>query len=189
MRPIEVKTDLAFAQALKCVDYRIPAVEKNKRSGYLLALALRYGLIGAAASHHLLLSSSDEEEGELLRGISEWPCVVADHFRWQTECRLPFVGTPVSAEQFGKLTYQPLVTYLALYRRLCPLDQSLRAATEEFRYEHLGEIREGWGWFSGGNGIRGFNKIAEDSIRFALMFFERRQHGLDEVPEIALLGE
>jgi hypothetical protein len=189
MRPIEHRTDVNFSQALRCVQFRTPKQGTMKRQAYVHAIALRYGLIGAAACHHLLLSSGDEDEGVILDAMAGWPLIVEKHFRWESMDSLPFLSSPLLPTVLGNQAYQPLVGYLHGYKRLMPLEDCLRFACESYIYDNIEDIRSGWNWFQMLKPIREFRKVADESIHFALAFFERRQLDLEEVREIAILGE
>lgn len=189
MRPIEYRTDLNFMQALRCVEYRLPRQGSMHRSAYMHAVGLRYGLMGAAASHFLLLGARDDEEMPLMESIANWPLAVEEHFRWEVMTRLPLDPTPLLPTNLANQAYMPVVTYLDMYRRLCPLDECLNSAVDRYVKENADEIRSGWSLFANPRPMRDFKETARESVRFALLFFERRQAGLEEVPEIALLGE
>jgi hypothetical protein len=189
MKPIEERADIAFMQGLRCVEYRIPKAERLREPGYLLALALRYGLIGVAATHHLLLSADPDEESDVLALMRCWPRMVEDHVRWDVLHRLPYEELRAAPALIGRLAYKPLGTYLPLYRKLFPLEQALRVACDEYCQGHRSSIGEGWLWFLRPLGAKKFRQLCEESRDFALHFFERREAGLDELPEIALIGE
>jgi len=189
MRPIEFRADMDYRQALRCLEFRIPKVGELKSEGYALALGLRYGLIGAAATHHLLLSSNTEEERYVFESALGWPQVVADHVRHEIAHRLPYDAEGDYPELIGRLAQRPIETTVPLYRRMSPLDACLRTACEEYTQENLPEIRAGWPWLKWRRAMEEFRGHSEESIRYATCFFERRLHDLEEVREIALLGE
>jgi hypothetical protein len=189
MKPIYERADIAFMQALRCVEFRIPKIGRLKRPGYLVALGLRYGMAGVAASHHLLITADDDEEIELLDLIASYPRMVEDHVRWDVEHRLPIEESKMLPIYLARLSAHPLETYFPLYRRLCPLDYCLKSVAEAYVAEHESAIRDGWGFFQRGRAMREFSALAEQSAYYAKHFFERRQADLEEVPEIALIGE
>ena len=189
MKPIDEKVDVNFMQALRCVTYRLPQRYNLKRTGYAFALGLRYGLIGAATSHHLLVNCDVTEEHEVLGLVHHWPAMVEEHVRWAVIPRLPFQPSPAFPSLVGRLAYRPLQAYLALYRRICPLDQALQIATDIYVQDHPSAAYEGWPWWSRRTAAKRFREAGEDSIRYAKFFFERRQSDLDELPEIAVLDE
>jgi hypothetical protein len=189
MKPIYERADIAFMQALRCVEFRVPKLGRMKRPGYLAALGLRYGMIGVAASHHLLITADDDEEIVLLELIGSYPRMVEDHIRWDLERRLPLETSKMLPIYLAKLSAHPLETYFPLYRRLCPLDHCLRVVMDAYVEEHSSAIRDGWGLFLRRRAVSDFREMAEQSAYFAKQFFERRQADLDELPEIALIGE
>jgi hypothetical protein len=189
MKPIEERADIAYMQALRCVEFRIPKADGTRQPGYLVALALRYGLVGMAATHHLLLSADLDEEPDVLALMRCWPRMVEDHVRWDVLHKLPFDDLRAAPSQVGRLAYKPMATYLPLYRRLYPLEQCLNACIEEFRQAHSPSVAEGWLWFLRPLAFRHFHRLCQESHQYALHFFERREANLEELPEIALLGE
>lgn len=188
MKPIEERADVSFMQALKCVQYRLPSTYPSGSRSYSLSLGLRYGLIGVAASHHLLITADDEEELDVLAFMESWPDMVEDHVRWELMDRLP-AGVPVFPELIGSLSVQPLRVYLPLYRQLSPIDWALQRSCETYIEEHIDTIEEGWFWFQKRKSLRSFWDDAVQSACYARHFFDRRQADLEELPEIALIGE
>jgi len=189
MKPIDEKVDVNFMQALRCVTHRLPQRYNLRRTGYAFALGLRYGLIGAATSHHLLTQCEAAEEHDVLGLVHHWPAMVEEHVRWAVIPRLPFQPSAAFPSLVGRLAYRPLQAYLALYRRLCPLEQALQIASDIYIQDHPSAAYEGWPWWARAKAMRRFREAGEDSVRFAKLFYERRQSDLEEVAEIAVLGE
>jgi hypothetical protein len=189
MQPIEPRAGLDFDQALRCVEFRVPRQGDLRENGYALAVALRYGLMGAAAVHHLLLSTNDEDERLVLESAKCWSRIVNEHFRASMRDRLPIEIEGPMADSIGTISVLPIQISLHLYRRLCPAETCLATACHEFVAHHRDGIRRGWGWLGKRQADRAFQDSAETSLTMACRFFQRRQHGLDEVREIALLGE
>ena len=189
MRPIEYRTDMDFRQALRCVEYRIGPLRSLPPRTFLLALGLRYGLVGTAAIHHLLDAAAPDEERSVIESSIGWSQVVADHVRHQVMHHLPWDVEAQAPELIGRLAQLPVDTAMPLVRRSGPLPLALGLSIEEFVETHRRDIRQGWGWFRGRQREREFCDLAEASQFFALHFHERRSYDLDEVREIALLGE
>ena len=189
MKPIDEKVDVNFMQALRCVSFRLPQRYNLRRTGYAFALGLRYGLVGAATSHHLLINCDPIEEHDVFGLVHHWPAMVEEHVRWAVIPRLPFQPSPAFPSLVGRLAYRPLQAYLALYKRLCPLEQALQIATDIYVQDHPNAAHEGWPWWSRTGAQRRFREAGEDSIRYAQSFFERREANLEELPEIAILDE
>jgi hypothetical protein len=189
MDPIDVRADTTFSQALRCVQYRLPQSQGFKAPGYVLALGVRYGMIGMAASHHLLVTSEEYEEGRAISMVDCWPNLVEDHVRWDMIHRLPFTTNSNVPHLIGRISALPLRAYLPLYERLCPLSKALDLVGEALVEENKAMIFEGWSWFKRKGSLRLFSATMQETRDFALNFFERRQADLDEVPEIALIGE
>jgi hypothetical protein len=189
MRPIEERVDLIFWQALKCVEYRIPREPCLKRPGALLSLGLRYGLMGAAAAHYLILTSTESESEELGALFFEWPAMVEDHVRWEIRHRLPFPSSEAMPVLLGRLAKKPLQIHLSQHPELVPVGRCLEIVVEEFTREHEATIVAGWNVFSRKKARRAFHKTSQESLTFAKRFYERRECGIDEIPEIALIGD
>jgi hypothetical protein len=189
MDPIDVRVDTTFSQALRCVEYRLPSPKGYRPPGYVFALGVRYGLMGMAASHHLLITADDFEEPGVVRMMDSWPNLVEDHVRWDMMERLPFSDGSNVPHLIGRISALPFAAYLPLYRRICPLNLALELVSEAIAEENKGMIYEGWSWFKRKAAMRLFKQTLQESACFAMNFFERRQADLDEVPEIALIGE
>jgi hypothetical protein len=189
MDPIDLRVDTTFSQALRCVEYRLPKPEGLMAPGFVLALGLRYGMIGMAASHHLLLTADPEEERNILAMMECWSNLVEDHVRWDMMHRLPFAGGSNVAHVVGRIAYLPLASYMPLYRRLYPLGAALELVSHAVLAENKSMIYEGWSWFKRGQAMRVFKANLQESVGFAMHFFERREADIEEVPEIVLIGE
>jgi hypothetical protein len=189
MRPIEERVDLVFWQALKCVEYRLPRDAALRRPGALLALGLRYGLMGAAAAHFLILSSTEAEAEELGPLLYSWPSMVEDHVRWDVQHRLPYSSSEAMPVLVGRLAKKPLQIHLSQHPELVPVDRCLEIAVEEYAREHVATIVAGWPLLSRGKARRAFRKSCDESLAYANRFYERREWGIDEIPEIALIGD
>src|SRR5438034_9056524 len=111
MEPIDVRADTTFSQALRCVQYRLPRADGYRSPGYVLALGMRYGLIGVAACHHLLVTSEEFEESRILSVIGGWPDLVEDHARWEMVHRLPFPAPPSLPHLVGRIASLPSRPY------------------------------------------------------------------------------
>lgn len=189
MDPVSIRSERAFAQALRCVRYRLPSQDGFRPQGYLFVLGVRYGFIGLAAGHHLLTTSRVHEEPWLLRSIESWPDLVEDYVRCELPHHLPLGAPANAAHVVGRISYLPIRSYLPLYRRLCPISRALELISGALVAENKGLITEGWPWFRRKSAVRAAGSSLEESTSFALNFFERRQSDLEEVPEIALIGE
>lgn len=190
MRPIEEKADVTTMQALRCVEFRVPAPLCLERSGHMLALSLRYGLVGVAAFHHLLIHSfDDEEELEAMTAMEAWGDVVEDHVRWEVRPRLAMNVSDDLPEMVGRFAQESLGALVPLYRRLYPLERSLELLAAKFITDHRPSIERSWNPLVRRRRAAAFRHLAADSVYFACGFFDRRQDDLQEVPEIALIGE
>ncbi len=189
MTPIEYRVDHALMQALRCVEFRLPTNPLLQNPGYVNALALRYGLVGAAATHQLLVSADDSEVGPIQHASREWHRLVAGHVTVHLGHRIPSGRRPVDADQIGDLSGQALRAYLAVYHRDSALDECLDEAAKVYSARHHTEITKGWPWYRARRARNVFSTTTAESIRFASLFFDRRSANLEEVGEIALLGE
>jgi len=189
MKPIEYRSDIEFIQAVRCVEYRLPPIGQLRKQGYVLTLGLRYGLVGIAATFHLLETASGEDERTVLNATKSYAQIVEDHVRFELLNRVPLpvdLGFPVA---IGRCAERPLRIALPLLQRLCPLETCLEEAAERYTSENIYGIKMNWPWYRRRAAIREFRSYTQESLSFALHFFERRQYDLEEVPEIALLGE
>ncbi len=190
MKPIEQKADVGYMQALRCAEYRVPAMGSLRAPAYLLGLALRYGLIGAAATHDLLLSTADDDEERGAIALAQaWPEIVEEHVLQCVRHKLPFHADQGVPAIVGQLAYQPVGVTLRLFRYGCPLEQMLNAAAEQFAIDYRKVLLANVPLLRRAKIKREFCTMSEKSIAFALHFFDRRQAELEELPEIALIGE
>jgi hypothetical protein len=150
---------------------------------------MRYGLIGAAAAHHLLASTDSGEEPFVLESIIAWPKMVAEHASIELGRRVHLEDFEDFTPILAKWAKRPLQITVPLYRRLYPLEVCLEAAIEDFYSEFESTINEGCMLWNRKKSLHRFMEEAGRSARYAMNFFERRQLGLEEVPEIALLDE
>jgi hypothetical protein len=189
MKPIEERAETAFLNALRCVQYRIPKPDGLKKPAYPYAVAMRYGLIGAAAAFQVMTNADTEEQRRLQHTFKSWPIMVEEHVLWNIMDRVPldeFVSVPTLV---GQVSERPVRIASIMQRQRYTLDRCLELAQEVFVRDHIEPITEGWGWFGKNAGLTKFREIGEESIHYAMHFFDRLEAGLEEVPEIALLGE
>lgn len=189
MRPLNEQVDVNFMHALRCVAYRLPDPSALRKSGYAFSLGLRYGLVGAAAGHHLLQTCEPDQERDAYGLIHHWPLMVEEHVRWAVLPKLPFETEQTFPALVSRIAHRVLQAHLALYRRLCPLEQALSLAKESVLQDHPRIGFADWPWWKRSSAYRKFKQISEDSMKYAVNFFSRREAGEDEVPEIALIGE
>jgi hypothetical protein len=189
MKPIEYRSDIEYLQAARCVEYRLPNASQLKKQGYVLALGLRYGLVAIAATYHLLEIAGTEDERLVLNSTRSWARIVEDHVRFELLSRIPFQTDLMFPAAVSRCAERPLRIALPLLKQLSPLETCLEEAAERYISENIYGIRMNWPWYRRKAAVREFRRHTQTSLTFALHFFERRQYDLDEVPEIALLGE
>lgn len=177
-------------QALVCVENRLPRVGRLPEAGYVLALALRYGLIGAAATYDLLQNAESwEDEREVLGHARRWPETVEEHVWQRVRHKLKFPTDFSFPWMIGRLSFLPVRVTLGLHSKCWPLEKILPAASERFEADYRHLVSSGAPFFARRKIRQEFCTLGEKSVDFALHFFERRQAELEELPEIALLGE
>lgn len=189
MRPIHYRADVAFHQALRCVEFRLPPAATLRPRGQIFALGLRYGLIGTAACHQLVLSADIAERHDLTAAMLAWPALVEEHVR---EFVLPKIDARATArlpEAVADLASPAVRDYLPKCRCLHPLDRALASTLDDFLRAHRNAVLEEWPWFKRRRALRDFQSSGQESTRYALNFYERRMADIDEVREIALLDE
>jgi len=189
MGRIEHLTEVDLTQALRCVEYRLPKAAGLKPTGMRLALGVRYGLVGAAAVCHLLSDAESGEERALLRSACRWPKMVEDHARKDALHRIGLPPEPESAAQIADWARKTMSAALAARESMLPVVENFREAINVITAAHRREIFEGWNLLARRKADRIFRLASASSVMFAHAFFERRGYGLEEVPEIALLGE
>lgn len=176
--------------ALRCVEYRIPRPGTFRTPAYLLSLALRYGLVGAAATHHLLLDARDEDEvQDVLDAASSYPDMIEEHLVQFVEEKLPVRIQPEAPYMIGRIAYRPVSVTIAGFDKFVPLDVCLGRIGETFGRENRRALFVGTPLWQRRRTLAEFQVLAEKSVLYALNFFERRQAELDEVPQIAMIGD
>lgn len=190
MKRIEQKVGETYMMALRCVEFRIPAGSAMRTPAYLLALGLRYGLVGAAATHHLLLDSRDEDEmQEVLDAATCYPDMVEEHLVQFVEEKLPVSIQPEAPYMIGRIAYRPLSLAVASFDKFVPIDVTLQRVARSFGRENKRAMFVGTPILRRRRTLAEFQVVAEKSALYALNFFERRQAELEEVPQIALIGD
>lgn len=189
MKPIDDRADVAYMEALRCVGFRVPALQGMNPASYAVALGLRYGLVGISASHHLLLNSEPGDESAVFGFIRSWPLMVEEHLRSDLAQRLPLAASEDLFITVSHLAHQPLRQYLGMWRQGVPLERCLSIVADRFVQQHEGQKRKPWFRMGRRKQTDRFRVEAENSLLFAMHFFERREAGLEEVSAIALLGE
>lgn len=189
MKFIRECAESAMVQGLKCVQFRLPSSPPLRPEAYTCALGLRYGLVGGAAAYYALDMSEPGDERELRFLFQYWPHLVTEHFRGEVAHRVPFDTDDMTAITVGKLAGGALKVCIALRRQLLPLERVLEISSEVFRRNHRREITADMWLLKRRGAAKQFHAVADESIRYAANFFDRRQAGLPEVSEIVLLGE
>jgi hypothetical protein len=189
MRPIEHRLDVAVHQALKCVEYRLPLNEGFNQKIFELVLGLRYGLVGGASAYYLLQCCPESERETLSFQLQRFPWHVGEHVRDKVVGRLPYLADAAIASRIGELALQPIENCIELFERGCSLEASLSIACQEFGRAQSESIYTGWNPISRRKAVRTYRVAADQSYGYAVCFFERRLADLEEVREIALLGE
>ena len=189
MRPIDFRVDHTYSHALRCVEYRVPRDQRLLVSGLELSLALRYGLTGAAATHQLLASGDESDRSAILSAAEGWGELVIDHLHERVADRLPISPESLDTARIACAAEEVIQDYLAIYRRFTTPDGALAGVARIFQQRHSVAICRGWRWFRRRKAKELFRQVAAESVCFASLFYERRKADVDEVPEIALLGE
>jgi len=189
MKPIQVRAELALVQGLRCVQYRPPNRFGFKPRAYACAVGLRYGLIGAAAATFSLEIADPVEERDLNSVFRYWPLMVAEHFKTEMSYRVAIQLDELAPATIARLSSAPLKLCLGLRKQFLPLSRILEIASEVFHRDHRNDVIADHWLFGKTHALKIFRDASQESIRFANCFFERQRAGLDEVSEIALLGE
>lgn len=175
-----------IAQALKCVEYRLPKEQDRKGAPFAYTLALRYGLIVGVAALNTLAQPGGLNRDSLIRecrysvwqhSFFELPNKLAEAMPAQLQNRVHIIAAEI-ADQLVTLTLKGL-----------ELRFSLLLALHFFERKHRGEILKGTPYFLRLSQMRSVRATNMKSLGYALNFLARRRACLDEVPEIALLDE
>lgn len=189
MTPIEHRVDSAFLQALNCAEHRVPRDVRLQPPAFSLALGLRYGLLGAAATHELFTTTEESQMPALRSATKDWEHLVDTHVRLNMLRRMPEGRQSVDHELVARYSEAAFHEYLSGYFRGCSLSACLDSVVRILTGRYRVEVTKGWPWYQAMRAKRIFGGCSAESLRFALLFFERRKAQIQEVPEIALLGE
>ncbi|RYG39183.1 hypothetical protein EON81_01625 [bacterium] len=189
MRSIQSTTRRAFDQALVSASYRVPTAESVPTEVWLAATALRYGLFGCASAHALLIEAGSDDEVWILDHLGEIGQTVADHYLEHVLPRAPQGVDMTSAWRVGEMAQLVADDFAPLGRRVPSVDVALRLATESFGQTRDQSIFSSLPWWRRRDAHRKYNALVDESLVFAENFYGRRLLDLDEVREIALLGE
>ncbi|RYG45451.1 hypothetical protein EON79_12625 [bacterium] len=189
MRSIQSTTRRAFDQALACAAYRVPSADKTPTEVWLAASALRYGLFGCAAAHALLIGAGSDDEVWILDHLGEIGDTVAEHYMSHVMSRAPVGIDLTSAWRVGEMAQLVADDYAPLGRRMTGVNVALRLASESFGQTRDRAIFASLPWWRRKDARRRYEALVDESLALAEKFYERRILDLDEVREIALLGE
>jgi len=190
MKRIDKDVGAAYLGALQCVEFRVPTQGGLKSPAYLLSVALRYGLVGAAATHHLLLEADSETEvQQILDAAARWPDMVEEHLVQFVAAKLPVAISPQMPYMIGRLSYRPLSAAISEFEFFTPIGHTLRAIATRFSKDYRRAMFVRCPLWQRRKTLAEFSTLSEKSVYYAINFFERRQASLDEVAEIALIGE
>jgi hypothetical protein len=147
-------------------------------------------LIGAAATHHLLLTADDETEvQQVLDAVARWPDMVEEHLVQFAAIKLPIPISAATPYMIGRLSYRPLSAAIGEFETVRPLRETLGVISARFTKDCRRAMFVGCPLWRRRKTLAEFSSTSEKSVFYAINFFERRQACLDEVAEIALIGE
>lgn len=189
MGPLDLRTDSSLCQALTCAELRYPRPSKLPSHLFDLAVGLRYALIGIAAAHFVLLECDPGDKRSVVAQMSGFGGMIRASVE-QEGCLHPHRRLSEGAEDATSAIFDRLFErYLDLISLYCPIDLVLSILIEEFGQAHAKKMRRrGWP-FPSRSLRRSFDLESQQTLKFAICFFERRKFDVEEVPEIALLGE
>lgn len=189
MASIDTCLNEVVRQALICVRYRIAPLRSMRPTGFVHAMGLRYGLLGAAAVAYSTERSHPLDSMRAYEWSSGFRDLVQKEIVANTWPHFPITVRRRHIPQVAEIAQE--VLHDALPLPLIPPDpaRSLSGAVDRHMARHLREIRREWGFWKAEAGEEEFMAHAIASEAFALAFLNRQRHGLEEVAEIALLGE
>ncbi|CAN5623583.1 hypothetical protein BH11ARM2_BH11ARM2_20530 [soil metagenome] len=188
MRSIQSVTRRAFEQGLASASHHLPANDLDRES-WLALTGLRYGLSTCASTHALLTSGEVDDEVWVLDQLGEVAETVSDHFTEHSIARAPSPLDSSSAWRVGAMAQSVADDYAPLVHRVPSLGLALRLVSESFCDARRKAVLASIPFLRRREGRKRFDRAVRDSVIFAEKLYERRLLDLEEVPEIALLGE
>ena len=188
MKSIQSTTQRAFRQALACASYRRPDRDAPPARSLACAHRLRYGLFACAAAHALLQRSQNEEEIWILDYLGEIGDDIVDHFAHHAFSKLSPSVDSASAWRVGEMAQMVADDFAPLAQRVADLQRGSswsRSPSVDIRLRKCSRPSPFGDAGKPGSDSRRCNRI----LSFAERLYERRLMDLEEVPEIALLGE
>jgi hypothetical protein len=189
MRPIETRLQDVIGQALYCVRYRVAPLRELRPTAFIHALALRYGLLGAAAVCYSVEPEHPAETVYAYEWSSEYGPLVSSHLRQELLHRFPLKVPSDRCVEIARLAHEALIDALPSPENGIDFAAISSAALDRHLARYSADIRREWPFWKAGYGEARFMQHAYASQRYAVAFLERRRAGLSEVSEIALLDE
>jgi hypothetical protein len=191
MRPIDFKIDSSLTQALTCGEYRFPKAGSMSPLSYDLSVSLRFALLGIAACHFALKDCPPQEQDEHFPELRFFGTMIREHLDQE---RVLCVSIPPTFSndslELAQATFAEIFDrYVELRTFRCPLDLAMNIIVEEFTERSKPYLKSKYRFWGSKKGLQAFQIESEKSHRFALNFYERRHYELEELPEIALIGE
>lgn len=189
MKSIQSKTQRALEQALDGASFHVPWSEASSAESWLALVGLRYGLFTCAAFHALLADAQSDDEIWVLDSLTEVAGPVAEHFTKHVLPHAPAGIDPSSAWRAGEMAQLVTDDYAPLFHRVPGLELALGLTTESFCEARMRSVLATYPVWQRLAAKKRFQGAVHASLRFAQSHYERRLLDLQEVPEIALLGE
>jgi hypothetical protein len=154
-----------------------------------LTVCLRFGILGIGASHYVLKRASNSERISLLSELRRFGTMIREHLEENRISEYSHQISPGCSRQAQEIYGELFDRYVTLSNLNGPLDLVLSILVEEFVQKHSAQCGKRLILFRNRRLERAFDVQAQRSLQFALNFVERRSYDLEELPEIALIGE
>jgi hypothetical protein len=189
MRLPNSHTHVLYHQALRCVAFRLPLDVPMSSAMVEGVLGLRYGLIGATAVFPMLQEGFDRQGDVPTYLATEFPAAVERHLLQEVDANLRKRGILVSSERIRDMVAFCMNVFLNAVERKMSLPNALAETADAFAEHYNRTIARGVPLWQRPGLKQKLDDQAKHTLRFCGNFFQRRLHDLEEVPEIALLGE
>jgi hypothetical protein len=189
MRPIDLTVDNSLSQALTCAEFRFPRGHRMPTVATDLTVALRFVLLGIGASHFVLRQAPRSENDRLVSELRYFGTMIAEQLELDRISNFACKISPDCPQKAREIYGELFDRYIFLSKLNGPLDLVLSILVEEFVNAHLQEFGRKFFVFRNLSLERAFDQEAQKSLRYTVNFVERRKLDLEELAEIALIGE
>ncbi len=189
MRQIDSTIDSSFCSALTCAELRFPKAHTMPRVALDSSVSLRFGLLGIAASQFILKDVPVRDQPAIIPDLRFFGTMIAEQLERSRLSASAHIVSEHCVDNCRNAYSEMFDRYIELRQMNGPSELILAVLVEEFNRRSLQKFSRGFLRFWHRRTEREFKSQAQKSLQYALNFLERRRYGVEEVAEIALIGE